>query len=72
MSTCGTCGAEITWAMTERGARMPLDPMPTPRGNVVYNDDGTVRILGAATSTALPRFLPHWATCPAPPPRRKR
>jgi hypothetical protein len=34
MTHCSSCGAEIIWAITERGARMPLDPIPAATGNI--------------------------------------
>lgn len=48
---------------------MPLDPAPTPLGNVWIRDDGKLRVLneeeaarGRAAGAVL--YMPHHATCP--------
>lgn len=61
MSTCRSCHAEIWWAVTAGGKRMPVDSEPTPDGNVIVvgTDPGStteavpqVRVLaGPAVST---------------------
>jgi hypothetical protein len=36
--TCKACGAEIIWAVVEEsGLRMPVNPEPTPDGNVLLS-----------------------------------
>ncbi len=35
MAACGSCGARIVWAVTEKGNRMPVDADPNPAGNVI-------------------------------------
>jgi hypothetical protein len=60
-SRCGSCGAPVLWARTETGKAIPLDAVPTERGNLVLAD-GVVhvaRILGHS-----PQYVPHFATCP--------
>lgn len=37
-SECKKCGAEILWAETKRGKRMPVDAEPTPGGNVELHE----------------------------------
>jgi hypothetical protein len=32
MANCSTCGAPVIWAITEHGARMPIDPDPVDEG----------------------------------------
>jgi hypothetical protein len=65
MSECRSCHAEITWAVTTAGKRMPLDNRPTPDGTVVIDPDGRARVLARADlQFARLRFTPHWATCP--------
>ena len=32
---CRSCGAQIFWAVTANGKRMPLDAQPHPEGNLV-------------------------------------
>ena len=31
---CRSCGAEITWCVTESGKKMPVDRNPVPGGNI--------------------------------------
>lgn len=37
MSTCNTCGAQIIWARTETGKRMPIDAKPTIEGSLTLS-----------------------------------
>lgn len=72
MSACRSCGAEIFWAETAGGKRMPVDADPVPDGNVIVEDrpgDGlraTVLEPGALMldDPGLPRYVSHFATCP--------
>jgi hypothetical protein len=34
-SQCRSCGAPIFWAVTERGAKIPMNPAPTEQGFVI-------------------------------------
>ena len=70
-----SCGADIIWAETESGKRMPFDAQPHPDGRWFLDDSGTL----AKTRTGAPLALyipegsesqretrkPHHATCPA-------
>lgn len=38
-ASCGACGADVEWAVTEAGALVALDPAPV-------RDDGTVVLTG--------------------------
>ncbi|TKJ24341.1 hypothetical protein [Blastococcus sp. CCUG 61487] len=79
MSTglCRGCGADIIWAWTEAGQRMPLDPARYPRedttANVAVRTDHTGRIWARVISKDRPlapfehRGMPHFASCPARP-----
>lgn len=71
---CRSCRAEIIWARTERGNKMPLDAEPVQpqndmRGLFVLRDrasyEGPLAIaawgLNAFTD---PHYKAHWATCP--------
>jgi len=70
-STCSAqqCQAIIIWTVTERtGKRMPVDAQPSPDGNLVL----TPSPHGAPISKVAdlldpdgPRYLSHFATCPA-------
>ncbi len=37
MTRCSSCGAQIEWAVTERGAPMPVDAKPVPDGNILLS-----------------------------------
>ncbi len=61
---CSSCGADILWAVTPTGNRMPLDPEPSKRV-----------VLGRKTGQAhvMDTYVPHFSTCPdADEHRRKR
>jgi hypothetical protein len=68
MASCRSCGAEIRWALTERGKHMPIDPAPVSDGNLVLvfiNGDWEVRH-ATADDRKLKRELykSHFSTCP--------
>jgi hypothetical protein len=64
-SLCRSCSAPIIWAKTSLGKNMPVDATPTPAGNLLLRDDGTVLTLGAAGAGAIgTRHTSHFATCP--------
>lgn len=66
ISTCRSCSAPIVWARTSSEKLMPVDPEPTPDGNLVlfrdYADEWRVQVVGGADDR--PRHRPHFATCP--------
>jgi len=73
VSACRSCGAEILWAHTRDGKRIPLDATPSPAGNVYLNetDRRFVRavvlsgaLLEAARSARERLRTSHFATCP--------
>lgn len=70
MAKCRSCDAEIVWAVSEAGKRMPLDAKPFPGGNVEMigaDAAGTpvARVLspGAPNETGADRHVSHFATC---------
>lgn len=72
MTRCRSCGAEIRWAMTSKGKRIPLDVGEHADGNLVLHED-PMRIAatvaygdGEAETLGIkgPRALSHFATCP--------
>lgn len=78
ISTCTTCGAQILWTTTERGALQPVDAEPNENGNVAVRKDGAGRLRSRGISGERPLLeheehlhMPHHATCTNPPPRRK-
>jgi hypothetical protein len=68
---CRSCGAPITWAITDQGKRMPLDAEPNPAGNVRLTLTNAV-VLRKDEVYDGPRFMPHWATCPNADQHRRR
>jgi hypothetical protein len=69
---CSACHAEIAWAFTPRGKRMPIDADPHPAGNVVVSvaDSGRLecRVLSRIEVSLQPDdvelYRSHFATCP--------
>ena len=69
---CRSCGAEIRWARTEKGKRIPLDDEPTVKGNVTIARQGDhviASVLGPmeaeiARQEGRTLYLPHHASCP--------
>jgi hypothetical protein len=37
MNVCKSCGAELEWAITTEGHRIPLDRVPVPDGNIIFD-----------------------------------
>lgn len=67
LGTCRSCAADILWAITDKGKRMPLDPDPVDDGNqYVYRDVDGVRRASAREPMRIPytRHVSHFATCP--------
>ena len=63
---CRSCGAEVIWAVTENGKRMPVDAMPREDGNIMltHYPDGQI-----AADYVNPTLFEEWDV-PAPEPRR--
>jgi hypothetical protein len=76
VSTCGSCGAEITWTVTAIGKRMPVDAEPVDGGNVLLSGERTgpdhlplATVVGKRVQPGLfgddsPRYVSHFSTCP--------
>ncbi len=71
MSNCRSCNADILWARTERGSRMPLDAEPvdsTGRNLFVLRDksssEGPLAIAAWGLAHTEPHYVSHFATCP--------
>lgn len=62
---CKRCGATIRFVRTTKGALMPLDAEPTPKGNVILNQAGVAVVFARPPLAFTIRYMPHWATCPA-------
>jgi hypothetical protein len=76
---CRSCGADIIWAVTEKGKAMPVDPTPLPDGNIVLSmrtnqapvaaiqtKESIEYLLAQAKYTGQEHLLfkSHFATCP--------
>ena len=70
---CGSCGAEVIWADTITGRRMPLDAKPTKDGNIILGTrHGQPPLALVQTAQTLERlkakgerlYTSHFATCP--------
>jgi len=70
VSRCKACEAEILWAETQTGKRMPLNAVPHPDGEWLV-EGGRCRLAGPDPATG-PRYTPHWATCSSAPLFRRR
>lgn len=67
MTTCRSCQAPIRWALTSKGRRIPLDPTPSPAGNLAFDlteEEGAsfVRVVPVGSRPTL--YTSHFATCP--------
>jgi hypothetical protein len=77
LCTGADCGRPIRWALTLGDRRMPLDPEPSPDGNVVLETqpDGSIRAR-VLTGDDLPAqdaaYVPHHRTCVNAPDYRRR
>ena len=58
IENCRSCRAEIIWALTENGKRIPLDRKREKRFVLWDHPDGDFR----AVMTEV--YVPHFATCP--------
>lgn len=67
MTKCKYCRAEILWAISEKGHRIPLDPSPADNGNIMLDfQPGGVPIatvLGQPEKATGPLWIAHFATC---------
>lgn len=73
MADCRGCGAPMVWGRNiDTGKGVPLDPDPTPDGNLVRVDDATygreipVRFVRKNEQLAADaqRYVSHFSTCP--------
>lgn len=62
-STCKSCGASITWAISaETGAKIPLVPMPADYESATHR----YRLIDASTCDPDPSgdYMSHFRNCP--------
>lgn len=76
IETCRSCPAQIIWAVTERGKRMPVDVDPVPGGNVqLVEQHGQLTAVVVPAKRAFGRMnlrKSHFTTCPQADQWRKR
>lgn len=73
LSRCRGCDASVWWAITEKNGKfIPLDPDPSPDGNLRptgedrTTDRGRVPVVAhAAAGSSGELYMPHHATCPS-------
>lgn len=73
-SRCRSCNAEILWAETANGKKMPLDAEPVDASELLAGlqvllkgrgDHGEDLVTSAvATGLPVPLYRSHFATCP--------
>lgn len=70
---CKSCRAEIVWAKTvAKGELMPINPTPTPNGNVVLHEQSgnlyaavvAKNKRAAMAEAGYPMYLSHLVDCP--------
>lgn len=63
-SRCRSCGAEIVWAVTDVGKKMPVNAAPSERGNVILRREGgrvSAEVVGEKRAGLR---VSHFTTCP--------
>lgn len=75
VKTCASCGAEIIWAETENGKRMPLDAAPVAAQAgafvLVGHPNAPQAVSLSKHLDSIPLFVSHFSTCPNAPSHRK-
>ena len=71
MSKCASCGAELRWAETKNGKRIPLDVEPVINGNLEL-DGNTVRYVTPDANAVPMRYRSHFVGCPGAGPHRRK
>ena len=78
IAPCSSCGAEMIWTLTEKGARMPVDAEPSPAGNLLLDttlDPPRAKYLRAPEKAARVEdfqsiglvavfYVSHFSSCP--------
>ena len=68
---CRSCGAEIFWATTREGKRIPIDDEEIPDGNVnIELVDGV--LVATVVGSGAGSYVSHFATCTFSSVHRKR
>lgn len=64
MATCRSCGAEIVWAITDKGKRIPLDARPAGPLFLLDVEPGAPPARARRNPFAGELHLSHFASCP--------
>lgn len=76
MSQCRSCHAEIVWARTVKGKRIPVDKAPVSDGNITLHptmDGPPTAIVHSQPPLGDERlYVSHYVTCPDADSWRKR
>jgi hypothetical protein len=71
MARCKSCNADITWVITTRGKKMPVDASPVLNGNLAleFKNGGYESRPATDEDRKLKRqlYISHFATCPQGP-----
>lgn len=64
---CSTCGAQMFFALTPAGKRIPIDLEPRADGNLVIRRPENGKVIAVPAKDAQPgetiRHVSHFATC---------
>lgn len=64
MRICRSCGAQIIWAVTASGSKMPVDAEPVENGNLILrkteSESGPILV---AIISPDGDYVSHFATC---------
>ncbi|SNR44444.1 hypothetical protein SAMN06265360_10650 [Haloechinothrix alba] len=80
VESCSTCGASVVWAITHNDKPMPVNVLPSRRGNVSLAWDGKAlraTVLGrnqaaGAREYGLELYTSHFTDCPQATQHRRR
>lgn len=70
MRYCGSCGALVFFATTERGKPIPVNPLPVQDGNMALRWDGGAQLIARVLPESErerydgPLYVTHLLTCP--------
>jgi hypothetical protein len=64
VARCSSCGAEIEWAETRAGNKLPLDVGSFEDGNILVAEHFDGRVIATVTRTGGGDRRSHFATCP--------
>ena len=64
MSTCKSCGAEITWARTENGKKIPLSVESAETRFILKSRGGATAGDTVKVAVSRPTYISHFADCP--------